>query len=425
MSLTTLAKKSLSTSISALPPHRKTRDGNFVVSSQTDVAFHGGGGLADVDVRGNETRDMFVSFDFMDERDVATSEAIIIASPSEKQPEPGAQWAREQYWAAPGRSAYDEMMAIVVVSWPLPEGVPILRPPAIGNGIIAKFLRSAPIPESRVNVAKLPSTIRLADLGVPVPPISYYEKLFGDFCGELWDGWSTDTKTPDLQHPGYGTYLASVVSQALVVLCSSDYTVEQKAPLAILMTQWGLDLAAAFADGRDNRDIGNGHMMGRKALIILAGHLLGIPQMADPCSILGPVFAEDNAYVGGQWWHGNPTWNAIWQGRRFTNFMHKPPSQWTTEAQTGNQHRSQCFSVHGYLGHVVGASVGTAVAMDAMLLFDQMGIRFMDMVKQFMQGPGEAADADLRAVGVIVPWGQCYAVVAGVGMCSAAWRQMP
>lgn len=320
---------------------------------------------------------------------------------------------RSSYMAAQGRSAHSRMAAIACVGYPTPGDY--FRVMGIGDGPLVRILRQYAVPQFSMSLVKLPSVVDVADDGI----VEEMERIFGGFCGEIHSQWGTDQVTPDLQHPGYGTYLASYVSQALVVLCSK-LPVGRKERLATLLVQWGLDLAGAFADGRFNQPAG-GHMQGRKALVILAGHLLGIPQMTE-VDVVNRNWQETTAYFTkpAAWWFGwDHGWHCFSEGDG--TYLAKPPSQWTTIDQPNG--RSDVYRMTGYYPHVHGCQVGTALAMKLMGLDRQMGHAFIGSIAQWMQGPPPEALAELEAANVILPWGTDYCVNGRAGFCSGAWRR--
>lgn len=349
---------------------------------------------------------------------IVPGDALVVASTGS---------GRGGYWAVPGRSVCDEMMAVVFVSYPV--GPSLLRPPAVGNSWLARWFRSVPIPEAQVDLERLPAVVDVASLGVDwsawgaaEPTIGYLTGLLRPFGGECYDGWATDTRTPDHQHPGYGSAYASVVSQALVQLCSTA-PAAAKRDLALAVVQRGLDLIGAWSDGRRTYPLG-GHGAGRKALIVATGHLLGVELLADPTAIVGPRFAEDAGYRAGSWWWGDD-WSAVWAFRLEAPFdgrlLASPPAIWGPVDAAG--HDSWAWMVAGYLPQVVGAQVGTALAMRLLGRTREMGVSLDAMVEQWMRGPPAEADADLRAAGIVLPWGRDYSMVRGAGFCAAAWRK--
>lgn len=330
---------------------------------------------------------------------------------------------RNTYHDAPCKSEIHRMGVVTFVNYPQ-RSESTFRVAGIGGGMIGSIMRNFEVPSAWLRLDKLPSV-------VTIPPekmrtmVPYLEGIFAGFNGEVRDGWGTETITPAFQHPGYGSYLSSCVSLGLTALCST-MPVTQKRKLAERMVQWGLDLAGAFADGRVNTSNG-GHMQGRKALIILAGHLLNIPQMADPDAI-NPHFQETQGYETkdrGWWWGG--TWRHVWHpfGRGSGNFVEVNPATWSHDATmpNGQTRRGERFRL-SYMNQVLGGQVGTALAMRLMGLQRQMGTAFIGAVGQWMEGPPAHAMATLAAEGMTFPWGTDYAVGPGAEICADAWRSV-
>lgn len=328
-----------------------------------------------------------------------------------------------QYHDAPCKSEIHRMGVVTFVNYPQRSDA-TFRVAGVGGGMIGGILRNYEVPMGWLSMSKLPSVVhidpaKLRDL------LPYLGRIFGGFNGEVRSGWGTETITPAFQHPGYGSYLSSCVSLGLTVLCST-IPVTAKRKLAELMVQWGLDLAGAFADGRVNTSNG-GHMQGRKALIILAGYLLNIPQMADPDAI-NPNFQETQGYETkdrGWWWGG--TWKHVWHpfGRGSGSFVGVHPATWSHDATmpNGNVQRGERFRL-SYMNQVLGSQVGTALAMRLMGLQRQMGTAFIGAVGQWMEGPPENIRMDLASEGMTFPWGTDYTVGPGAGICADAWRSV-
>ena len=323
---------------------------------------------------------------------------------------------RGGYMAAAGRSSNSRMAAIACVGYPKPPGLALFRVAGIGGGPILGMLRGYQIPVAQMSLSLLPSSVVIEEHGI----VEELEGIFARFCGEVKSQWASDQMTPDLQHPGYGTWLASYVSQAMVVLCS-QIPVARKAPLAKMLVQWGLDIAGAFLDGRVNQPNG-GHMQGRKALVVLAGHLLGIPQMAHADSLSG-LWQESRAWftAAPAWWFGWPHgWNCY--SDTDGQFLASHPSQWTTVDPPNG--RCDVYRVTNYFPAVAGAQVGTALACKLMGLEPCMGHAFVGGIEQWMQGPPAEAQDAMAAVGVRLPWGTDYCVNGRASFCSGAWRQV-
>ncbi|MCB9178971.1 MAG: hypothetical protein H6590_06075 [Flavobacteriales bacterium] len=320
-------------------------------------------------------------------------------------------------------SANAEAMAIVSVPWRLPLD-PIFRPPVLGdpNNPIVAYLRSVPIPISRMNMRALPA---IFDLPGSLDVNAVIRKWAG-FSGDCYSGWSTDTRTPDLQHSGYGSYYAGDLSVALTVLCAKGVSRSQKRTLAALLVQRGLDLMAAFADGRQNWMVDGGHMWGRWPLVIFAGIMLGIPQVFDPGQpILDNLveyraFYEDQpqGWFQGAWWWGFPIgWKRGWSDDKF---LWKHPSQWTTTAN-GN-----VWAFTGYFEHIMGAHVGIVMCFRAMGYRLALGGNMTRMVELWMSDLPASVAAALNAndcSGVVSAWGHSYSATGDGTLCSDLWDQ--
>jgi len=313
-----------------------------------------------------------------------------------------------------GRSDCDEMLPVVFVSW-VPSST-YLRPPAIGNSDLARFLRSIPVPISALDLSRLPSVINIdtlpvnwADWGHAKPTVAKYEALFARFCGEVYTTWSTDTGTPDWQNVGYGREQACTASVGLCLLAST-MPVAQKAKLARNMAQRGFDLLGAMASGRQRLSQCNGgHGNGRKALVILLGHLLGNDIIRNVSGILGPCYAEDFQYVqGSRFDGGNARWRYNSTGDESENWAN-PPEQWSA---------AWVWEVNGYFPHCCGSQIGTALFMRLTGNIEQMGRPFDDIIAWWMSRPAEW----LRGPNVRWTWGEDYSPGEGGGFCAAAWR---
>lgn len=335
---------------------------------------------------------------------------------------PPNQKPRDAYWpGVTGRSVIDEMLAIVCTPFEH-NNTEVFRAPALGNSIISTFFRSSPIKLSSIDLTKLPKAINYNSIQ-PLTKMSvedflrYLSDKFSDFCGDMYSGWSTDTRTPDFQNPGYGTCYSALVSQAMVALCLNIDN-ELKFRLARNMVQWGLDLAGAWGDGRFNY-VNGGHMQGRKALIILAGILLNVEPLATPNKFVGNAFQEDDAYYydeNNAWWFG---WKYGWMSHPgISRWLHKPPSQWTTGTY------NEIWRTNGYMEHVIGSQIGTVLAMKLMNRSNDFGKNITGMVKQWMGPIDQSVKNELIAVGVNPRWGESYAVGLHYLICSTAWKSL-
>jgi hypothetical protein len=324
-------------------------------------------------------------------------------------------------------SGTDEAMAVVFVPFDLQPG--LLRGPAIGDGFLARFFRVNPISEAMVDMSRCPSVIDMgriykptgpidpAGWGAARPTIAGLLAEIGKFSGEVVDGWPVHYHAPSKQHRGYGTFFAGQTSTALCVLMST-LPVEERRPLALALVQRGLDQIGATCDGRKLYPLG-GHCQGRKALVLLTGHLLKVEEICAVSAIFPNVFAEDIGFQSQPWWFGagwtagwSFTYSAPWDGRLLATH----PSTWGDRNAPNHDTWNWLF---GYYGQVVPSQVGTALAMSLIGREREMG-PMVQSVRQFMQGPPAEADAALRAAGHTIPWGQDYATPAG--FCATAWK---
>jgi len=323
---------------------------------------------------------------------------------------------------APTGSAIDEAMSVHFVDFPVHRG--LLHGPAIGDGPIPRFFRSFPIDSALVNLSKLPSVIDIDALGVDWnawgsyrPTVENTMRLYGGgrFSADFFTGWGlTASRSPWTQHQGYGTFYAGGLSTAALMLCST-IPVEEKRPLAMLLVQHGLDHLGAFTDlprGRYTYPLG-GHCWGRKFPVVLAGHLLGVDPIKWISAYIGPQFAEDTGFTAGTWWFGGG-WNSVWHfDLSFPrDILSKHPSTWPADF----------VRLIAYMGQVVPAQIGTALACELMGLTEAHSPHLLPMVRQHVSGPPASAIADLSAAGVgPLHWGTDYAVPAGFAV--AAWRR--
>ena len=306
----------------------------------------------------------------------------------------------------PGRSKVSEMMPVVFVDWmPSPA---YLRPPALGTGPLANFLRSTPIPISALRLDSLPSVIDIDSLPVDwstwnhaKPTIATAEQIYGRFCGEVYSGWHTDEFTPDWQNVGYGREQASWASKASILLCSTAPPAA-KATLARNMAQWGLDLYGAFIEGRKQQANG-GHGNGRKALMIWLGHMLGLDALCKPNELpfIGRAFAEDFQYskIGGV-----PRWRYNSTGDNSADWV-KDPSQWPSGLR---------WEVQSYCQHCCGSQIGSALAMGLIGRRREFGDDISTVIEWFMGQP---------VAGVPIQFGADYSANGGEGFQSAAWQK--
>lgn len=310
-------------------------------------------------------------------------------------------YVRGSYFSENSRSTVSEMMAVSVVDWDVSADTP-LRPPALGNSGATRAMRSIPLRDSSIDYAQLPSIINPASLGHSLPSLSYSESIFSDFGGQICHNWDLDQLQPALQHPGYGTWVMSQLSFALMHLCRSDLTTNQKKPLARSLVQWGADLAGAFADGR-YYDPAGGHNLSAFWLIAFCGYMIHNPILQDPKSFFGGVgpWYEDRVcdIDPARPWYApvfGPNWLATWRFKNQRSFsepifegtlINTDPATWG-DPNTG-EHNTWAWAVNSYMAPTCGSQMGALVAFYLMGLRPSMKQAHIHLLEQWRKGiPG-------------------------------------
>lgn len=329
-------------------------------------------------------------------------------------------------------STVDEAMGVVFVPFEVVGQPPMFHGPLIGDGFLPRFFRNAPILESQMDMDRCPSVINFASIyqpGGPVnpsawgaapPSIEVLLSEMGRFNGDYIDGWPVASYAPLTQHMGYGTFYAGQVSTALCVMCST-LPLEQRRLLAYAIVQRGLDQIGSICDGRVLYPLG-GHCAGRKALIIVAGHLLKVEAFCHPSAFFPNTLQEDRGYFIKQpsaWWFG-AGWTAGWAFNTSPGFngdqLINHPSTWGDPNSPTHSTFGWCFR---YITQVVPAQVGTALVMKLMNRESEMG-PMCQMVRQWMGPIPEAAATTLNQIYGTIPWGDDYAVP--FDFCATAYK---
>lgn len=320
----------------------------------------------------------------------------------------------------------DEALGIVVVPYAVDESEVDyrIRPSAIGNpsnATIAAHRATEFLFNSR-ETDEIPSVIDIDTLPTTWgtfandrPAVADYQARFAGFCGELWTSWGVAGQLPSQQHPLYGRTMASLVSESLLMMVSTDDAARRKT-LAFRMTQWGVDLYGAYVMGRDDQ-VDGGHYQGRKALVVLAGYFLGNSAMLNAGTTFSGKFNEDE-----QFYEASPAWVWGWpygyKGRtEFPTNIADPIASWSTNPTI--------FYLTGYFEHVCGTQLGTALAMSILGLTDEMGAAHYGMMAQWMEGPGAtnlAAMATRDASLASISWGTSYSAYNATEFAKAAWE---
>jgi len=437
-----LADRQLSATISGHWGAAQTRDKSWIVQVPWDgsarvvaIASAVGAPSSALNVPGDQVADLHgqnVSLPLQ----VRPGDSLILLSGSE-----GGNAAAPLGFASAG-GMVDEAMAIVFVPYEVDSA--FYRPPAVGrrsNPVVA-FLRTfGPIPEAFSDLSRLPSVIDLDELyripghprpgdsdridpdawGAARPTIADSLAIHRRFAGDLYSDWRCAGRVPWTQHQGYGTWFAGALSTAMLLLCSTA-PVAEKEGLAHALVQRGLDDLGAAADGKSLYPLG-GHCWGRKVPVVLCGHLMGIDGFADPTPFLGPRFAEDSFHAA-TWWFapGSTTWCATWPFATASGFdgsaVSGPPATWGNPAAANHDTWGWAFC---YYGQVVPAQLGSTLACVLMGRGDSLNRNMVNVMRQHMEGPPPAAQAEMQAAGISDPnWGRDYAGPAG--FAAAAWR---
>ena len=358
------------------------------------------------------------------------------------------EWACTPYLGTNSRSVIENMLVVIAVPYnPDPAAYALvdadfgaqdipLAPPALGNSYTSRVLRGLKTFEGDVDMTLLPKSVVRSTFTSSIPSISALAAVFAGFCGELYTGWSTDTGTPGREHPGYGSYLQGLVSQALVLLCS-DHTIAEKKPLALALVQWGIHMAGAFIDGRKTINYSGGHCQGRKAAIMLAGYLLHQPLLQNPDTFLGLyLFEESDRYWLKDWWFNTGAatdWHVGWKfvgsdAYNPTNpqasgvLLSTDPSTWGNPAAPGHNTFAWCFQ--GYYGQTTGCRVGTSLAMQLLGLSREWSANGTIAVRQHMRPRPAGVDAAFAAASITPMFGQDYTISPGVsGFCAEAFTR--
>lgn len=338
-------------------------------------------------------------------------------------------------WQAARHSYIDEALPIVVVPYgPLntSQASTRIRPPAIGHpsNTLVSQLRAIPLVFDTATINALPSVIDIDALPVAWgswndtrPNIDTYLAAFAGFHGELWSGWATEGYVPFLQTlgGGYGGAFSAWVSHALLMMVSTDNATKRR-QLAQRMVQWGVDYVGSYAHGRTDY-VDGGHMQGRKALIVLSGHLLEKP-WKDATSFFGTDrFNEDiqfftrsspPAWIWG-WPYGYLGKSGLTGSYRVN--IDEPINTWNERV---GYYLSQYFQQE-----VCGTQLGVSVAMQILGLTNEMGLGHRGMMEQWVEGPSPANLNAMVAYDVrlaSVAWGQSSGSNTGThGFGRGAW----
>jgi len=222
------------------------------------------------------------------------------------------------------------------VSAPLPPDA--FRPSYVGKGV-------TPISYSR-NLRRdfLPKLAAVASL----PSLSEYEAHFR----RPWvDNLMFNFDNPIEYMPDYSREIARAVGMAGLQL-SLSYTAEQKEPLLVYLTQYGIDVYGLVKAGHPGWPAHGGHGSGRKFAILFAGTMLEVPGMKSPPG----RFGEDMQTMMGSGWTGAAALYAGHYGSsgsgQYGPYEHLQPSAWP--GLLGEDYRRCCTS-SAWIGEALAA----------------------------------------------------------------------
>ena len=415
---TTYTDRQISVTISGHLGAQQCRDKTWMiqVGPNTRVVSYSssqGSAGAALNIRGTNGADI-LGMQLPANKQVYATDALVVVSQSSGPP-----------------SSVDQALGFVFVPFEVAGQPAMFHGPLIGDGFLPRFFRSTPVYESQMDMTKCPSVINFANIyqpGGPInpqawgsapPTVAGLLEEMGRFNGDYIDGWPVASYAPDTQHEGYGTFYAGQVSTALCVMCST-LPLEQRTQLAYAIVQRGFDQIGSVCDGRVLYPLG-GHCAGRKALIIVAGHLLNVEPFCHPSLFFPNTLQEDRGYFTRQpsaWWFG-AGWTGGWAFNIEPGFngdqLINHPSTWGDPESPTHSTFGWCFR---YINQVVPAQVGTALVMKLMGREAEMGA-LCQMVRQWMGPIPEAASSVLDPM-YGMAWGEDYA--CPFGFCATAYE---
>lgn len=367
----------------------------------------------------------------------------------------------------PPGSVCDEAMAVVFVPYAVYED--LMRPPAIGRASnpLVQFFRLNPISEAMIDTTKLQPIIDLDELyqipgtprpgdadridptvwGATRPTLASAARLLGGeanpdgtlacggrFAGDIYSiDWQVAEKAPWTQHQGYGSYFAGANSTCML-MCLTKEPAKYRRRLALALAQRALDDLGRLVDGCFLPTNG-GHSWGRRAPIAMLGHMMGVPQFADPTTIVGERLPEDHGFPFGDWWFGNGPTGMPWTVRfpfHSTGghaHFHDDPSTWGIPPDE-SMHGSHAWETV-YWSQKYAALTGSAAAVYLMGA-EMYAPKMVQAIRQYQERPPASVIAYMatlgwKATGPVVfgqptwPWERTYA--GPLGFASLVWRR--
>jgi hypothetical protein len=188
------------------------------------------------------------------------------------------------------------------------------------------------------------------------PSLSEYESHFR----RPWtDSLFFNFDNPIEYMPDYSREIARAVGTAGLLL-SLNYTAQQKEPLLVYLTQYGIDLSGLVQKGHPGWQAHGGHGSGRKFPIVFAGTMLDQPAMAHPTTA---KFGEDEMTMAGTGWTGAAYLYAGHYGQggdgAYGPYEHLQPRDWPKTSAgdyLGEDYRRCCTST-SWIGEALAAQL--------------------------------------------------------------------
>ena len=225
----------------------------------------------------------------------------------------------------------------ILTSVPAPLPPDAFRPSYVG--------KSAPVFYSR-NLRRdlLPKLAAVASL----PSLGEWEQHFR----RPWvDNLFFNFDNPIEYMPDYSREIARAVGTAGLLLTLS-YTAEQKEPLLVYLTQYGIDLYGLVQRGHPGWTAHGGHGSGRRFPILLAGTMLEVAGMQQPPGKYG----ENMQTMLGAGWTGATALYAGHYGStgsgQYGPYEHLQPRDWVN---TLNEDYRRCCTSSAWIGEALAA----------------------------------------------------------------------
>jgi predicted Fe-Mo cluster-binding NifX family protein len=243
--------------------------------------------------------------------------------------------ARRWLFDSSADSPVKSISILTSVAAPLPPDA--FRPSYVGKG--------APVFYSR-NLRRdlLPNLAAVASM----PSLSEWEQHFR----RPWvDNLFFNFDSPVDYMPDYSREIARAVGIGGLLLTLS-FTPEQKEPLLVYLTQYGIDLYGLVQAGHPGWTAHGGHGSGRKFPIVLAGTMLEVAGMRNPPGKYG----EDMQTMMGNGWTGATALYAGHYGStgtgRYGPYEHLQPRDWV---DTLNEDYRRCCTSSAWIGEALAA----------------------------------------------------------------------